>query len=243
MLSYTSWIDLKTREIYDTVWLIFGSIGLLLSLYEVYIGTLSLLLLVVVVFVSSVISFGLGYFGLIGGADVLAFITLTVLHPFPPRGLEPYLGLVSPVFSLTLFSNSALSGVSYSFVQFVRNIVLVIQGEDIFFGVEDASTLKKIIVMFTGQRMKMSHIKGPPFQYPLEILRSDEGTDRKLILMPDIQDDNLANSVFDKLKALGLEKVWVSNTLPFLIFITIGYILSLSLGDIALAAMKPFLVG
>jgi preflagellin peptidase FlaK len=243
MLSYTSWIDLKTREIYDTVWIIFGSIGLLISLYEVYTGNLSLMILVVVVFVSSVISFGLGYFGLVGGADVLAFITLTILHPLPPRGFEPCLGLVSPIFSLTLFSNSALSGVFYSLVQFVRNIVLVIQGETIFIGVEDSSTLKKIIVMFTGQRMKMNHIRGPPFQYPLEIPQSDEGSDRRLILMPDIQDDNLAKSVFDKLKTLCLEEVWVSNTLPFLIFITIGYLLSLTLGDIALAAIKPLLIG
>jgi prepilin signal peptidase PulO-like enzyme (type II secretory pathway) len=58
--------------------------------------------------------------------------------------------------------------------------------------------------------------------------------------MPDIQDDDSAVEVFRKLKDSGVESVWVSNTLPFLVYIAIGYVLSLTLGDIALAILKPF---
>jgi prepilin signal peptidase PulO-like enzyme (type II secretory pathway) len=40
-----------------------------------------------------------------------------------------------------------------------------------------------------------------------------------------------------------VEEVWVSNTLPFLVYIAVGYLLALLLGDIALAILKPFIPG
>jgi hypothetical protein len=61
MLGYSSWVDLKTREIYDMVWLVFGGLGLIIALYEVYTGGLTLVWFVSVVLVSSAISIGLGY--------------------------------------------------------------------------------------------------------------------------------------------------------------------------------------
>ena len=225
------------------VWLVFGGLGLIIALYEVYTGSLTLVWFVVVVLISSAISIGLGYLGLFGGADVLAFIALAVLHPIPPRGLEPFLGLVSPFFPLTLFSNSALSGASYSLVLLVRNLASTLQGRNLFSGLEDESTWRKLVVMFTGTKMELGSLRGPPFQYPLEVPGTEEMPGRRLVLMPDIQDDDSAVEVFKTLEASGVEEVWVSNTLPFLVYIAIGYVLALALGDIALATLKPFFIG
>jgi hypothetical protein len=216
MLGYTSWID-----------------------YEVYTGSLTLVWLVVVVLISSAISFGLGFLGLFGGADVLAFIALAVLHPAPPQGLEPFLGIVSPLFPLTLFSNSAISGASFSIVFLVRNLASTLQGRNLFRGLEDEPTWRKLVVMFTGVKMDVGSVRGPPFQYPLEVPGTDEKAGRRLILMPDIQDDDSAVEAFKTFESSGVEAVWVSNTLPFLVYIAIGYILALTLGDIALAILKP----
>lgn len=243
MLGYTSWVDLKTREIYDMVWLVFGGLGLIIALYEVYTGSLSLVWFVIVILVSSAISIGLGYLGLFGGADVLAFITLAVLHPFPPKGLEPFFGIVSPLFPLTLFSNSALAGASYSLVLLIRNLVSTLQGRSLFSGLEDEPFWRKLAVLVTGLKMGVGSVRGPPFQYPLEVPTTGEKPGRRLILMPDIQDDNSAVEVFRTLEASGVEEVWVSNTLPFLVYIAVGYVLALALGDIALAVLKPFVPG
>jgi hypothetical protein len=243
MLGYTSWVDLKTREIYDMVWLVFGGLGLLIALYEVYAGTLALVWFVIVVLVSSAISIGLGYVGLFGGADVLAFITLAVLHPFPPRDLIPLLGIVSPLFPLTLFSNSALAGVSYSLVLLVRNLTSTLQGRSLFSGLEDEPFWRKLVVLVTGLKMGVGSVRGPPFQYPLEMPATDGGDNRRLIIIPDIQDDDSAVEVFKTLKDSGVKEVWVSNTLPFLVYIAIGYILALVLGDIALAFLTPLIPG
>ncbi|MFB0558170.1 MAG: A24 family peptidase C-terminal domain-containing protein, partial [Candidatus Bathyarchaeia archaeon] len=61
---------------------------------------------------------------------------------------------------------------------------------------------------------------------------------RKLVLLPDIRDDEAAEEVFRRLGGEGVEEVWVSHTLPFLVFITIGYVLTLLFGDIALSVLS-----
>lgn len=241
MLGYTSWVDIKTREIYELVWLVFGGMGLVLALYEVYVGSLALTWFVTTVVFSVVISVALGYLGLFGGADVEAFIALSILHPIPPRGLEPMLGVVSVIYPLTLFSNAALSGASFALVLLGRNLVKKAGGKALFEGLGADSSLKKFIMMVTGAKVKIDSVRGPPFQYPLENL--DENSERRLILMPDIQDDDAAVEVFRRLREAGVEEVWVSNTLPFLVFISIGYVIALVLGDIALFTLGRYLLG
>jgi preflagellin peptidase FlaK len=241
MLGYTSWVDMKTREVYELVWLVFGGMGLVLALYEVYFGSLALTWFVTTVVFSIVISVFLGYLGLFGGADVEAFIALSILHPIPPRGLEPMLGVVSIIYPLTLFSNSALSGASFALVLLGRNLLKKAGSRALFEGLGSDSSLKKLIIMVTGTKVKINSIKGPPFQYPLETV--DENSDRRLILMPDIQDDDAAVEVFRRLREAGVKEVWISNTLPFLVFISIGYVIALVFGDIALFALGRYLLG
>ncbi len=97
--------------------------------------------------------------------------------------------------------------------------------------------------MFTGRRVRLDSVRGPPFQYPLEIPAEEVGGRRRLVLLPDINDDEAAKGVFHSLGREGVEEVWVSQTLPFLVFITVGYILTLLLGDIALSVLSTLLFG
>jgi len=240
MLGYTSWIDLRTREIYDLVWVVFGALGLVLAVYEVYAGPLTLMGFLVPVVFSAVLSAVLGYIGLFGGADVAAFIVLAILNPFPPRHLEPYLGIVSMVYPLTLFSNSALAGAFSAVVLLVRNLSSAFGGKPLFESYRSDPAWKKLVVMVTGIRVGLDSVRGPPFQYPLE-LPPEDSTERRLVLLPDIRDDDAAREVFSRLREEGVEEVWVSHTLPFLAFITIGYVLTLVFGDIALAVLSRYL--
>jgi hypothetical protein len=85
-------------------------------------------------------------------------------------------------------------------------------------------------------------VRGPPFQYPLECPQGEGGGARRLILMPDINDDDAAREIFRRLEEGSVEEAWVSNTLPFLVFIAIGYILTVLLGDIALYLLSGLLL-
>ena len=243
MLGYSSWVDLKTRELYDMVWLVFGGLGLIIAVYEVYAGSLSLVWFVAVVLLSAALSLTFSFIGLFWGADALAFITLAILHPFYPKGLEPLFGIISPFFPLTLFSNSVLAGASYSLILLVRNLALPLQDRSLFSGLEHEPIWRKLVVLVTGLRVGIRSVRGPPFQYPLEMLMTGEKPGRMLILMPDIRDDSSAVKVFKTIEASGVQDVWVSNTLPFIVYIAIGYILALEMGDVIISLVKPFFLG
>ena len=235
MLGYTSWVDLKTREVYDIVWVVFGVLGIVLNLYEIYVGSLTLILFAVSVSFSVALALVIGYLGLYGWADALALIALSILNPVQPQSIRPILGVASIIYPLSLFTNSALAGASFAVVLFIRNLINASRGERLFQGFEGGSTMKKVAVMFTGVKVRMSTVRGPPFQYPLELPPEEGSSNRRLILMPDIQDDESAEEIFSTLREEGLSSIWVSHTLPFLVFITVGYIITLIIGDLALA--------
>jgi preflagellin peptidase FlaK len=237
MLGYTSWVDMKTREIYDLIWVIFGALGLIICVYEVYTGTLPFWGLGISIVFSAILSLVLGYMGLFGGADVFAFITLAILNPFQPRGVNPSLGFVSIIYPLSLFSNSALAGVSFAIFLLLRNLFLSFGGRSLFSNYSTSPLWRKLVLMATGMRVDIGKVRGPPFQYPLEMPSEDGLSERKLIVMPDIQDDEGAEDIFRSLKEQGVGEVWVSQTLPFLFFILVGYIVTLVIGDIALYAL------
>lgn len=240
MLGYASWIDLKTREIYDLVWMVFGGIGLLLAAYEVYFGDVSLIGLLIQVVSSAVMAILMGYVGLFGGADVGAFITLAILNPYPPMSIEPMLGIVSIIYPITLFSNSALSGASFAFILLAKNLSRSIRGEKLFEGQGTESPWKRLIVMVTGLKVGLDRVRGPPFQYPLELPSGSDEYGRRLVLLPDINDDRAAEEIFLRLRGEGVDQVWVSHTLPFIVFIFLGYVLTILVGDIALSVIIRF---
>jgi hypothetical protein len=239
MLVYTSWIDVKTREIYDIVWIIFGVLGFSIGLYEVVTGALQISDIAFPVLFSTALSLLLGRIGLFGFADVEAFIVLSILNPVPSSIIKPFFLVTTLIHPLTLFSNSALAGASFSIILLFTNFSKILRGVKLFEGQERNSTLGKMVLMVTGMKMNISKIKGPPFQYPLETI-TDEG--RSIIVMPDIQNDDAAYKIFKKLENAGVDAVWVSYTLPFLVFILIGYILTLVFGDLALFFLTRFLL-
>lgn len=238
MLGYTSWNDLKTREVSELTWVVFGALGLALDLYEVAAGRVPPLALVSAVFFSTCLSFALFYFGLFGGADFFAFIALTVLHPMPPRLIKPALGVVSVIYPLTVFSNSALAGASSALFLLAGNLLEAARGMPLFEGHETESPWRKLVVLFSGMRVRLDAVRGPPFQYPHEIPVGEEGAARRFVLMPKIMDDEEAVEVFRRLRRAGVTEVWVSHTLPFLVFIALGYLAALLLGDVALWMLR-----
>jgi len=234
MLGYTSWSDLRTREVSDLNWIVFGGLGLVLDIYETSTGVLNPMALAVPILFSTALSFFIGYLGLFGGADFKAFVALALLQPHPPHLVKPMLKTASVIYPLTVLSNSALAGASFAVILLVRNLSVASAGSHLFEGLESERPWMKLIVLISGMKVKLDTVRGPPFQYPLEVPALEEGAGRKLVMMPDLDDDEAAQDVFEKLRLAGVEEVWVSHTLPFLVFIAFGYVSALLVGDVAL---------
>ena len=102
--------NLKTREVDDKVWLLYGPLGVALTAVRVVLDP-SLLVLVGISFaIAFITSMGLFYFGLTGGADAKAIICLGLTLPLPPSSWLPLIGFsVHPFFPLVVVIMSFIS--------------------------------------------------------------------------------------------------------------------------------------
>ena len=69
MLLFTSYLDLKKREVEDKIWLIFGGLGVALQVYEIHIQETSIVQLGISLILATIIGMGLFILGFYGGAD------------------------------------------------------------------------------------------------------------------------------------------------------------------------------
>lgn len=232
MLGYASYKDIKTREIHDIVWIIPAGIGLLIDGYEVYVGDLSIIGMLYNIGFMVILSGVLWYLSLFGEADLIAFVALSVIHPRTP--LFEYIGYTPLLFSFTLIANSAISGVLMAFYTFIANLFQS-SNTNLFERHEDISVLKKIALLFTGRNIPVKSLRGPPFEYPLEVRG-------ELVLRPDIFDDDEARKAFRYLREKGVKRVWVSSTLPYIVVLLVGYVLSVVFGDVMFTIMSRILL-
>jgi hypothetical protein len=228
MLGYAAYKDLETREIYDMVWVIPAALGLIIDIYEVYIGGLSLTQAGISIGFMVLLSGVLWFLQLFGEADLIAFVALAVIHPRTPAFV--FIGYTPLLFAFTLVANSALSGLLIAFYSLFKNLGIASKGIDMFKG-RQVSGLKKLGLLFTGQYLETKDIRGPPFEYPLEV----KG---ELILKPDIWDDEKAKNDFRIAREKGFDRIWVSATLPYIVNLLVGYIISVVYGDILFSIMS-----
>ena len=207
MLGTATIIDIKSREISDLIWIVFGVIsGILLffepNIIEAAFGVGFALIVAPLVLI-------LWRFGLFGGADALGLIVLSALAPMATLSDS----VVSP-FSIVV--NSALLSVSPMVVNFIRNSILILRKEDIFHDF-DETTSKKIFAMFLGYRSK-----NPKYSFSLE---TKVGKKKRL---------NIALHNSDTAEYCTTPDTWVTPGLPFMIFILGGFIIQLLFGDVIL---------
>lgn len=207
MLGIATIIDIRSREISDFIWIVFGGISVVLLFFEPNIieaafGVGFSLIVAPLVLI-------LWRFGLFGGADALGLIVLSALAPMATLTDS----VVSP-FSIVV--NSALLSVSPMIFNFIRNSILVLRKENIFQDF-DEPTSKKIFAMFLGYRSK-----NPKYSFSLE---TQVGKKKRL---------NIALHHSDTAEYCTTPNTWVTPGLPFMIFILGGFIIQLFFGDVVL---------
>ena len=232
-----SYFDLKTREVDDWVWLAYGPIGLALTVVRLLVDPSTLILTLISIAITTAVSFGFFYFGLFGGADCKAIICLGLTMPLPPSSFQPVLGYLHPVFPVVVvvtgFICSAAIAVWYGF----RNLATYLaRKEHMFEGLQGEGSWRKAMACILGYRAEVSKLRSTFYLYPMEeVVQGAEGAHRALKLFMDAETDRepLVSELSTSLTKLGYEgKVWVTPGIPMLLFILIGLILTLILGDI-----------
>ena len=249
-LIYASWSDYKTREVSNKVWVILGPLSLVLtgSQFLVYSPQpLEFLIQYVLSFaITSGLAIAVFYVGGFGGADAKALMCIALALPVYPNNLfsQPT-GFISPIFPMTIFTNSVLLGALSVFYALFRNIFWKARNRrDIFEGLENESFVRKILAILSGYKINISKLK-MGHTYPLEDVEvNDDGAiKRKLLVFPDYEEreeiiTRIIKNVENETIVAGL---WATPGLPLLIFITAGLIISLFYGDLIWILISSFL--
>jgi preflagellin peptidase FlaK len=254
ILVYASWSDYKTREVTNRVWVIYAPIALALSLAELLIyDPTRLSYFALSVGFTTGFALLLFYSGGFGGADSKALMCIALALPFFPTDAPLLAGVpfmksflayaVSPLsqtlFPITILSNSVLVAAFSALYLLLRNLsTRLTTGASIFEGTLAKNSLgKKILVLLTGRKYPVGTLKAKWHIYPMEDIaeeNSEGEVKRKLVVMPKDEGRDeivgrLANAVDSGKISDG---VWATPGLPMLIFVTIGLIIALSLGDV-----------
>ena len=243
ILFYSSWSDHKTREVSNRVWAIYAPIALALTLSELLLFEQSQLPFYALSFgITTGIALLLFYVGGFGGADSKAFICIALALPFAPLALfTPLLvDAISPtsqiIFPITIFGNGVLFAAASCIYMILRNLIWHKKTRTKMFPgtLASESIGKKFLVLITGYKMSISKVKEKWHIFPMEdIDDQDVNLKRKLVIMPN---DERREKIVERLSTAAQENkigsyIWATPGLPMLIFVTVGLVVALFLGD------------
>lgn len=205
MLGYASFTDLTKREISDYVWIIFGALAAILLIFEPMLSD-AIINIGISLIVAPVVLI-IWRIGLFGGADAFGIIVLAALAP----QITLAEGVITP---FTILSNTVLISITPLFFNSFRNLIELVKKNNIFEGF-DEPTGKRIMAMFLGYRAK-----NPKYGFSIE---KKVGKHKKL---------NLVLHHAEYAEFCSTPNTWITPGVPYMLFITAGFIIQLLYGDI-----------
>jgi preflagellin peptidase FlaK len=239
--AYASWSDWKIREVSDRVWVVLALFGLVLTPLDLW--SLSrphlLVLSAVSVLVSFALSFAFFYLNLFGGADAKALVCLSLIMPYYPTSFRSLLGLPVFVFPLSVFCNSIIFASLTTLYLLGLNALRRVKTGRLFEGFEDLVWWRKAFLLFLGYKTPVVDLTGNGHAFPIEHVSKDEAgrpvrTIRFSIKASEEQDAAVEELVEAFRQGVVSGEVWVSPALPLLVFVTAGFFVTLTLGDLVL---------
>jgi preflagellin peptidase FlaK len=222
MLLLTSYLDMKSREVPDKVWIAFGVIGVTLQIYEIEIQVTQWFFLVIAIGLATAIGMGIFFAGLYGGADGKALIVLAVLVPY----FDPHVGIY-PIAPLIVLTNGILLSMFLPLGLGIFNAYRIMSGKRIFEGFSEPLH-RKLLAAFLGYK---SMGKPRDFQFSMEKKTAEQqqaGQGKRF-------DFGLTQDNFES--APG---TWVTPGIPLLVFFTAGFFVLLFYGDLVISVIEFF---
>lgn len=228
MLSIGAYYDLKTREVDDRLWTVFGAAGVVLYAWEYVSGAMADLQMVMVsVSLPAAIAIALYRYGFFGGADAKALVAISVILPTYYPTMPFY---VHPITAITVLTNAVLFALAVPLYNALSNLAKVARGGRIFEGFEEERKWRKILACLVGtptlNTKKMRHCS--VIECP-----ADEGKKKfSFRLNSDDYDDSCGCDMCSYSRAAAGGPTWLSQNLPFLVFMLVGFLAAMLFGDI-----------
>ncbi|MCL7396241.1 MAG: prepilin peptidase [Thaumarchaeota archaeon] len=221
-LLYTSYLDWKYREVDDKAWIISGVLATILTVFDLAHrwSMDKLLLSILSIGFSSSLAFGFYFLGLYGGADAKAILIVSLGLPLhqTDRSLHPFTGLAT-------LTNGLIFSLILPLTILIYNLTQLIKKRDIFEGFHHESTIRKLLALMFGVRLK--NARNRRFWFLME--EADHTRRFKFGLF------SLELSEIDR------DDVWATPGIPLIIFITAGFLYYILLGDISYTFFRTLL--
>lgn len=227
ILFHASYLDIKKREIEEWHWIVLVIVGLVHAIYLSFMFQSFRPLLITggVFFLMFGIALLLFYLGLFGGGDGKMLMGIGALLPSLP-GKEYAFGL----FPISVFDNALILSILLPIAILFYNIFRRDSPKEY-----DSGKIKKILAMLVGYRIKTEKLSDK--FYPLEEFKNGKRTIR--LFIGDLDFD--FGKYKDELNEKGLENLWATPGLPFVVPITFGYFVAVFFGDIMLRLVMAFI--
>jgi preflagellin peptidase FlaK len=191
---------------------------------------------------TTLLSLALFYFGLFGGADAKALICLGLTIPLFPSGYETLLGYVHPFFPVVVVMIGFLSSLSVAIWIGVRNLPRAVGHRvELFRGFEHEPLWKKALAIITGYPSSISKLRSTYYLYPMEEIADEPNGARRrfhLFFSAEAEREQMVAELEKSLPKVGSpNEVWVSPGLPMLVFMAIGLVITLVLGDLIFSSI------
>ena len=235
-LSAAAIFDLRTREVPDKVWLAYGPVGLILTIYRIWVEPSLLIFTVASISLSMLVAFGLVFFGLSGGADAKALICLGITLPLPPAIVNPILGFAYPFFPIVVLVTGYIVSLSVAVWMLGRNLLMLRRhGSGMFEGLEREPTWKKVLAFITGFPTELSRLQSTFYLYPMEEVVEDENGAHRAFQAysdADVDREQVLSQFNESMRKVGSPNtVWVTPGVPLLVFILAAVVIALTVGD------------
>mgnify|MGYP001476868261 CR=1 FL=1 len=157
------------------------------------------------------------YFGpTIGGADVKAIMTISLITPFSFSFTED---------SLTAFDSR---GFPYPFVVFMNSLLiyLFIPIGLAFFNIFKGNLESPFFQIFFGARMKIDEARNS-FVWPMQQVVGD-----RVVMVAFVKHKLDSEKEWNKLEEKGIEYPWITFKIPYIIPLTLSFIVTAFFGDL-----------
>jgi preflagellin peptidase FlaK len=207
-LGTATYMDLRTREISNWVWLGMATCGIAILVYESFTeGNKPVEMLGIPLMFGFAILFNV--LGMLAGADAKALMTLSLVLPKWPA-----------INSFPIF----ITQIPFPFVAFMNSVLLVLP-LILFLAVYNIlKGHREIPFLFFGFKVPLEKA-ARKWVWPIEM--KVEGK-RKLLLVRN--KDN--PGIIDDYRRSGEKEIWITEELPYALFLLIGLIISCTAGDL-----------